>query len=156
VEEKQMKNKAMVCVSAVLGLALVFAITLHAGRSQAFYLDWHQVVPSGSGDPNVFGDGTIEVNSGQSRLCYTLRVFVYPSSSTDWPPIGATINHAPAGSNGPVVVDLAPDFGDASTSGCVAVDSSTARDIQRNSDQYYVLVTDNSHPEGAARAQLTR
>ena len=151
-----MKHKnLLICAGLVLTLALLSAISVQAGSARTLYLDWRQVVPAGTGDPNMFGEATVDANGGQGRLCYSLRVFLYPA--TDWPPTGAGIHRAPSGSNGPLVVDLKPDFSSVpTTSGCVSVNSALARDIQRNPAQYYLLVTDASHPEGAARAQLTR
>ncbi|HEU0295351.1 MAG TPA: CHRD domain-containing protein [Anaerolineales bacterium] len=138
----------------VLILVLLSAIIVQAGSPKTLYLDWRQVVPAGSGDPNMFGEATVDANAGQARLCYTLRVFLYPG--TDWPPTGASIHNAPFGSNGPLVVDLQPSFPSERASGCVTINSALAHDIQRNPAQYYLLVTDSSHPEGAARAQLTK
>ena len=136
-------------------LVLISAVKVEAGSAKTLYLDWRQVVPAGSGDPNMFGEATVSVNGGQGRLCYTLRVFLYPG--TDWPPTGAGIYKAVAGTNGPLVVDLHPDFSSGpTTNGCLNINSTLAQDIQRNPARYYVLVTDSSHPEGAARAQLTR
>lgn len=149
------KNKNLyICAALVLVLILISAISVQAAGPKTLYLDWRQVVPAGSGDPNMFGDATVTVNGGQARLCYSMRVFLYPSS--DWPPTGASINKAPSGSNGPVVVDLRPDFTTESPSGCLTIGSALAHDIQRNPAQYYLLVTDSTHPDGAARAQLTK
>ena len=145
-------------IGMVLILALVPLASVQAGKSRTLSLDWRQVIPSGSGNPNMFGDATIDVNAGQARLCYTMRVFVYPAG-TDWPPTAAGIHRAPAGSNGPLVVDLDPDWdplGKPNVSGCLSIDSGLAHDIQRNPSQYYLLVSDSSHPDGAARAQLTK
>lgn len=150
-----MKHKNLfVGVGFVLILALISVIGVQAASPKTLYLDWRQVVPAGSGDPNMFGEATVSANGGQARLCYTLRVFLYPA--TDWPPTGASIHKAPSGSNGPLVADLGPDFSSESPSGCLNINSALAHDIQRNPAQYYVLVTDASHPEGAARAQLTK
>jgi len=154
-EKNKMKHKnLLVWVGFVLILALVAVIGVQAASPKTLYLDWRQVVPAGSGDPNMFGEATVDANAGQARLCYTLRVFLYPG--TDWPPTGASIHNAPSGSNGPLVVDLQPSFPSERASGCVAINSALAHDIQRNPAQYYLLVTDSSHPEGAARAQLTK
>ena len=143
-------------IGIMLILAMVFVSGAQAGRPQNLILDWRQVVPSGSGDPNMDGMATIDVNPGQAELCYTLRVFIYASF---FPPTGATINRAPIGENGPVVVDLHPDFGpigQPDTSGCLTINSSLAHDIQSHPTQYYLLVTDTDYPDGAARAQLTK
>ena len=150
-----MKHKNLLIVMGfVLILALISTLNVRAAGPKTLYLDWRQVVPAGSGDPNMFGEASIDVNAGQARLCYNLRVFLYPG--TDWPPTGASIHNAPFGSNGPLVVDLQPSFPSERSIGCVAIDSSLAHDIQRNPAQYYLLITDASHPEGAARAQLTK
>jgi len=150
-----MKHKNLfVWVGFVLFLALISVIGVQAASPKTLYLDWRQVVPVGSGDPNMFGDATVSVSGGQARLCYTMRVFLYPA--TDWPPTGASIHKAPFGSNGPLIVDLGPDFSPETTSGCVNISSTLAHDIQRNPAQYYLLIADASHPEGAARAQLTK
>jgi hypothetical protein len=155
--EKKMKPKNLFIAAGarfVLILVLISAIIVQAGSAKTLYLDWRQVVPAGSGDPNMFGEASVTVNAGQASLCYTLRVFLYPG--TDWPPTGASIHNAPAGLNGPLVAELQPNFASETTSGCVNVDSALAHDLQRNPAQYYILVTDASHPEGAARAQLTK
>lgn len=154
-----MKHKIQFGIAAVIVvLALVSVIGVQAGKMQSFYLDWRQVVPSGSGDPNMFGSGTVDVNPGRGRLCYTLRVFIF-AGLQDWPPTGATIHHAPAGQNGDIVVDIDPNFGPlgtAETSGCLNISSGLAHDIQKNPSQYYLLVTDMDYPDGAARAQFSK
>jgi hypothetical protein len=154
-EKRIMKHKNLyICAGFVLVLVLISAISVQAAGPKTLSLDWRQVVPAGSGDPNMFGEATVDVNGGQARLCYTLRVFLYPA--TDWPPTGASIYKAPSGSNGSLVVDLQPDFSSESPSGCLNINSALAHDIQRDPAQYYLLVTDSSHPEGAARVQLTK
>jgi hypothetical protein len=148
----------LVGICLVLILALVPVMNARAGRQQILYLDWHQVVPSGSGDPNMFGDATINANAGRGELCYTMRVYIYYGTS-DWPPTSAGIYKAPYGSNGPLVIDLQPDWGplsQPSVSGCLNIDKALAHDIQRRPARYYLLVADSSYPEGAARAQLTK
>ena len=147
----------LLCLGFVFMLALLTVINAQAAASKIIYLDWHAVVPAGSGDPNMFGDGTVSVHAGQSRICYDLRVFVYPGDGSNWPPQSTGIYEAVAGSNGPLVVDLHPDFSSGpEVSGCVAISSSLAHSIQRNPTRYYLLVTSINHPEGAARAQLVR
>jgi hypothetical protein len=155
--EKDMNRKNLIIIIvALLLLAIFSAVSVQAGYQTTHYLDWRQIVPFGTGNPNMFGDFSYDVNSGQGELCYEMRVFIYPSSSPAWPPAGATIHEAPAGSNGPVVVDLQPAFDGANASGCVDANRSLAQDIKRNPSAYYLLVTDQTHPDGAARVQLTR
>lgn len=155
-----MKRKRLfLWLGLLLVLALIPLASVEAGRSRLLYLNWREVVPYGSGNPNMFAHATIEVNPGQARVCYDMDVAIYPAGGGIWPPTGATINQAPDGSNGPVAVDLDPDFGplgDPYINGCVSIDSGLAHDIQRNPTQYYLLVTDSEHPDGASRAQLTK
>jgi hypothetical protein len=154
-ENKKMKRKNLFLYAGLaLIVALISAVSVQAAGPKTLYLDWRQVVPAGSGDPNMFGEATVAVNGGQSHLCYTLRVFLYPGS--DWPPTGAGIHKAPSGSNGPLAVDLRPDFSTESPSSCVSISSTLAHDMQRNPAQYYLLVTDSTHPDGGARAQLAK
>ena len=153
-----MKSKRLlICIGLVLVLTLVSVLNVGAAASKIIYLDWHNVVPVGSGDPNVFGDGTVTVNAGQAQICYSLRVFVYPGDGSNWPPTSTGIYQARAGSNGPLVADLHPDFSSGpDVSGCVSVSSTLAHDIQKRPSDYYLLVTSINHPEGAVRAQLIR
>ena len=153
----QRKN-VLFSVCLVLILSLVPLLSVQAGKSKLVYLDWHQVVPSGSGDPNAYGEATINVNAGQGQLCYDMRVLIYFITS-EWPPTSTGIYRAPAGENGPLVVDLDPAWGplgDSTVSGCLNIDKTLARDIQKHPTQYYVLVTDSSYPDGAVRGQLVK
>lgn len=141
---------------SVLALVLlVFApmtSVLAGGKPLHVTMDWRNVVPEGSGDPNVFGHADIYVNSGQGELCYETRLFFYFDS-----PTGATINRGVAGENGPVVVDvgapIAPPRSTTAT-GCVSVSRSLLQEIHRNPTNFYYQVTDESHPDGATRGQL--
>lgn len=140
----------------VVVLLLMLGTTAGAqARSNFLYLQSQEVVPYGTGDPNMFGEANLDINAGHAQLCYTLRVFIYTGP---WPPTGATINHAPAGQNGPEVVNLKPHFEqyDPYASGCVSISSRLAHDIQKHPTDYYLLVTDADYPLGGARAQLTR
>lgn len=105
----------------------------------------------------MVGEASIDVNAGRGQLCYWMRVFVYPYD--EWPPTGATIRQAPAGSKGPVRVDLTPQFGplgDTTVSDCVSISKDLAHSIQKNPSQYYLLLTTEDYPDGAARAQFSK
>ena len=151
------QNALIVCLVFVLMLALLSVINVQAAGSRIIYLTSQAVVPAGSGDPNMFGDGTVSINAGQSQICYNLRVFVYPGDGSNWPPASTGIYQAAAGSNGPLVVDLHPDFSlGPNASGCVSINSRLAHDIQRTPSRFYILVTSINHPDGAVRAQLVK
>lgn len=146
-------KRNLMTVSVLMIAVLIFVTAspaLAGGKPFSMYLDWRQVAPSGSGDPNALGESSLTVNGGQGELCYHLRIFVFIFDTVT----GATIHQAPAGENGPQVVDLQPVFDGYNADGCVSISSSLAKDIQRNYSQYYLLVTDESHPDGAIRAQL--
>jgi hypothetical protein len=157
-EKWTVKQKTLyLCLGFVLMLALFSAINVQAAAAKTIYLTSQAVVPAGSGDPNVFGDGTVSVNAGKTQICYNLRVFVYPGDGSNWPPTSTGIYQGVAGSNGPLVVDLHPDFSSGpNVSGCVGVSSTLAHNIQRNPSRYYILVTSINHPDGAVRAQLVK
>jgi len=141
-------------------LSLVFILMIFAsaataaGKQLAVDLDWRNVVPAGSGDPNVFGDATVWVHPGQGRVCWEIGVVYYQSS---WPPTGAFIHRGPAGQNGPAVIDLGapiPPPDSYVAEGCVSASSSPLKDIQRNPSEYYLQITNQTHPDGATRGQL--
>ena len=157
-EKWNVKQKyLLLCLGLVLMLALISVINVQAAASKTIYLNWQAVVPAGSGDPNVFGDGTVSVNAGKAQICYNLRVFVYPGDGSNWPPVSTGIYQGVAGSNGPLVVDLHPDFSAGpNAGGCVGVSSTVAHNIQRDPSRYYILVTSINHPAGAVRTQLIK
>lgn len=151
------RKNLVICLGFVLILALLSVINVQAAASKTIYLTSQAVVPAGSGDPNMFGDGTVSIHAGQSQICYNLRVFVYPGDGSNWPPVSTGIYQAAAGSNGPLIVDLQPDFSSGpGVSGCVGISSRLAHEIQRNPSRFYILVTSINHPDGAVRAQLVK
>ena len=110
-EKWNLRNKnLLLCLGLVFLLALISTVSVQAAASKTIYLNSSAVVPAGSGDPNMFGDGTVSVSAGKAQICYDLRVFVYPGDGSNWPPQSTGIYEAVAGSNGPLVVDLHPDF----------------------------------------------
>ena len=152
------RKTVLFSVFLVLLLSVIPLSNVQAGRSKSIILDWHEVVPAGSGDPNAYGNATINVNAGRSELCSDLRVLIYFITS-EWPPTSTGIYKAPAGENGPLVVDLDPAWGplgDSTVSGCVNINKTLAHNIQKHPTQYYVLVTDSSYPDGALRGQLVK
>jgi hypothetical protein len=99
------------------------------------------------GDPDGSGTASIRINTRSNQLCYTLRVRgIEPATA-------AHIHEAPAGSAGPVVVELkAPTGG--SSSGCVKMDNAELHEILANPEDYYVNVHNDPYPGGALRGQL--
>ncbi|MDX1613659.1 MAG: CHRD domain-containing protein [Candidatus Promineifilaceae bacterium] len=152
-----MRHRRPLILVLLMLLVLIPLASVQAGRQQSLILHHQEVVPEGSGNPNMYGQATLEVNSGKGELCYFMNIYLFPYYN--WPPTGATINEAPAGMNGPVRVDLAPSFGpvgDTTVSDCLDIGKQLARDIQKHPAHYYLLVTSEDYPDGAARAQLSK
>ena len=101
------------------------------------------------GDPNGSGTARITVNPGQREVCWEIRV-----SNITLPASAAHIHRAPAGVAGPVVVTLSPPDANGVSSGCAPVDRALAKDILKNSENYYVNVHTTDFPDGAIRGQL--
>lgn len=146
--------KKLVLVFTLL-LALLWAFPASAsGKPLYVPLDWRNVVPSGSGDPNIFGNATVWVNSGQGQLCWEIRAVYYQPA---WPPTGAFIHRGAAGVNGPAVIDLGAPIPPSDTyvaSGCASAGFDLIKDIQRRPSEYYMQIINETHPAGATRGQL--
>ncbi len=101
------------------------------------------------GDLDGTGSATITVNPGQGEVCYELSV------SGIAPAEAAHIHEAPVGVAGDVVVPLLPPT-DGSSSGCVDVSRTLAKEILKNPADYYVNVHNAEYPAGALRGQLSK
>ena len=109
-----------------------------------------------AGDPN--GRGEVYVNGidgDPATLCYVLTV------SKIAPAHAAHIHKGVAGSNGPVVVNLAAPA-DGNAADCLTegetgkfVGDQTVADILAHPEQYYVNVHNEEFPSGAIRGQLS-
>lgn len=124
------------------------ALGQDGGRRLSIPLTGSEEVP-GPGDPDGRGTATVRINPGQMSLCYTLTVSKISS------PTGAHIHEAPAGSAGPIVINLKPPVGGQSE-GCAAVTRELALEIIRNPSDYYVNVHNAEFPKGAVRGQLRK
>ena len=104
----------------------------------------------GAGDLNGRGSFTATVDGDQ--LCFGITV----KNIDD--PAAAHIHRGQPDEAGPVVVPLtAPSSGDpGASSGCVDVDSATARAILKRPHRYYANVHTGPFPGGAVRGQLFR
>ena len=108
----------------------------------------------GPGDPNATGFATLRLNQGRMRVCYTVNW-----ANVDGTVFAAHIHRAPAGSPGPVVVDLfvgATHPGTGSASGCTQnVSAELIKEIRKNPSAFYVNVHSTPNfPGGAVRGQL--
>lgn len=156
-ESETMKRRQIILIAGLMllmPLVLMPMTGVEAGRTHQLYLDDGEVVPEGSGNPNLFGEATIEANGGKGRLCYTIRAFIY---GFDEEVTGVAIHEAPPGVKGPQRAQLASTIAEGETVGdCVFIGNTLAHDIQQNPEAYYLLVTTTNYPDGASRAQLAK
>jgi hypothetical protein len=101
------------------------------------------------GDPDGRGFATVTVNPGQGLVCYELSVSGIEAATA------AHIHEAPVNVAGPVVVHLLPPTG-GSSSDCVEVGRTLAKEILQDPSDYYVNVHNAEFPGGALRGQLSR
>lgn len=105
--------------------------------------------PNGRGEAYVFG-----VDGDAKTLCYVLTVDKIGTATA------AHIHEGAAGTNGPVVVTLAPPA-DGNAADCLTegeagkfAGDQTVADILANPSNYYVNVHNAEYPGGAVRGQL--
>ena len=122
------------------------------GRAEAGTGSNNAVVgdPNGRGEVYVFG-----IDGDPTTLCYVLLVDKIETATA------AHIHEAPAGTNGPVVVNLAAPF-DGDAADCLTegeagkfVGGQAVADILANPADYYVNVHNAEYPGGAIRGQLS-
>lgn len=134
---------AMAAIALVTGGAAI--AQENTGKKFEVALEGRQEV--GAGDPDGSGTASLRINPGLGQLCYTLSV------SGIEPARFAHIHEAPAGTNGPVVINLrAPTGG--SSSACLNIGRELALEILRTPEDYYVNVHNGPFPGGALRGQL--
>jgi hypothetical protein len=152
---KQRRLFATLLLAAIVALAIAGPASAaklggadQGGRQLTTTLTGEQEVPV-QGDLDGIGFATVTVNPGQGVLCYELSV------SGIAPATAAHIHEAPVGMVGPVVVGLQPPT-DGSSSGCVEVGRTLAKDILKNPADFYVNVHNAEFPGGALRGQLSK
>ena len=105
-----------------------------------------------AGDLDASGTARVTFNVGQRTICWDVAV-----TGTS-PIILSHIHEAPAGRNGPVVVDFgitrAVPVTDGTFSGCTQVSRELVKEIAKAPANYYVNVHSTQFPAGAVRGQL--
>jgi hypothetical protein len=102
-------------------------------------------------DPDGEGAAAVTIDRDNAEVCIDLRVANLDTVTM------AHIHHAPAGSNGPVVVPAGMSFANLpapTSANCVAVDPVLIADMVANPANYYVNVHTTVFPAGAIRGQL--
>lgn len=100
------------------------------------------------GDPNGSGNALVVVLPADLQVCIGARV------RNTAPLTVAHIHQAPAGSNGPVVVDFTTLIRGNEVRGCVSVEPGLLQSIRSNPAGFYVNVHSEEFPRGAVRGQL--
>ncbi len=168
-EKRTKLNVLGAAVAASIAAAFGVATTASAGHSNSVLtatLDGRNEVSASAtnsrmvGDPNGRGEAYVFGIDGDTKtLCYVLTVSNIGTATA------AHIHEAAAGSNGPVVVNLAaPADGNAADcltegeAGKFAVSNgvplATVQEILANPQDYYVNVHNAEYPGGAIRGQL--
>jgi hypothetical protein len=104
----------------------------------------------GAGDPEGTGQATVQLNATSGEVCWDITVM-----GITLPAAAAHIHIGAAGTNGPVVVPLAPPP-DATghSQACTTADPALVAAIAADAAAYYVNVHTTEFPDGAARGQL--
>lgn len=133
---------------AVIALAalLVAAPAVAGGRPLSADLAASNEVPGGDGDAT--GSAHVTLNQGQGEVCFHIT-----TDGLSTPAVAAHIHKAPAGVNGPVVVDF--QWATTGGMGCVDADADLIKEIRQNPSEYYVNVHNPTVPSGAVRGQLS-
>jgi hypothetical protein len=103
----------------------------------------------GPGDSDGAGKAIIELNPGQNKLCYKLRV------SNIAPATMAHVHIGPVGVAGGAVVTLTAPA-DGTSADCKTVSDELAKALLKTPGNYYVNVHTADFPNGAIRGQLTK
>ena len=103
----------------------------------------------GPGDTDGAGKAIVELNPGQNRLCYKLRV------SNIAPATMAHVHVGAAGVAGPVAVTLVAPA-DGSSAGCANLSEPLTKALLKDPGNYYVNVHNAEFPDGAVRGQLAK
>lgn len=123
-------------IAAAAALAMIggtAAGPADTGKPVQVELQPEQEVGDFTGVEGASGEVSLRLNPGQNQVCVdgVIDGFV---------PALAHIHEAPAGANGPVVVELSGLIDDNTIQGCVEVERSQIRDILTDPADYYVNV----------------
>ena len=124
--------------------------TSEADFGRVFTLRLTGAAEGTTGDTDGTGTAVVRIVRAKGNVCFKLTV-----QNIILPSVGAHIHRAPAGSNGPIVVQfVAPGASGTSTGCAVGVATTLIDEILANPANFYVNVHTTDHPGGAVRAQL--
>lgn len=137
--------------AAVVASLVVFASPSGAGAAVSdaiLVANLTGAAEVGGGDPDGTGRATLYIDGDSSSICASLRV-----QNID-PSTAAHVHQAPAGVNGPIVLELpAPKTGQSFE--CKATSPALLSALVANPGAYYVNVHNAAFPGGAVRGQLS-
>jgi CHRD domain len=107
-----------------------------------------QVIP-GPGDPDGFGTASLPNASDLGRICWDIH-----TNLVDVPLTGSLIHAGGPGQVGVVALQLFGEVNDPNPSGCRDADPDLLRDLNQNSREYYLEISNFPYPGGAIRGQL--
>ena len=99
-----------------------------------------------TGDHNDNAKAVLTINTSKRTICWT-----FSNYNGIGHPSRGKIGKAPKGKNGRFIVTLAQRF---LPKGCSTVAADTLTSILKRPAAYYLVITNVTHPHGAARAQL--
>jgi hypothetical protein len=111
----------------------------------------HVVADDGTanqGDPDGRMNASLIVDTVSGEVCVTTNAVDLDT------PTSFRLHEAPAGENGPAVLDLPVPALGRQDLGCVAGTLELAAAIVADSSRFYLLVTTDEYPDGAGRGQL--
>lgn len=104
----------------------------------------------GAGDPEGSGQATVQLNEATGEVCWNITV-----TGIALPAVAAHIHIGAAGTNGAIVVPLAPPPDATGISeACTTADPALVAAIAAAPASYYVNVHTTEFPDGAVRGQL--
>jgi hypothetical protein len=126
----------------------------HGGRPLAANLSGSNEVNAAGvpnqGDLDGGGVAAVTLNQGQGEVCINMTL------TNIVQPVAAHIHAAPAGTNGPVVVNFTSLISGFTVNGCVSADPALIKAIRQHPELYYVNAHNIDFPGGAVRGQLTK
>jgi hypothetical protein len=152
-----MRRHWIVVLAALAAAALVALPATAAKKKTPEYdrlaaLSGSEEAPN-AGDPDGYGAADFRIKG--NKVCFRIIATKIDQVTA------AHIHKAPPGQAGDIVVDLFSFKGKSQTlppriSGCAKTTAAIAKDIVRNSGDYYVNVHNEAFPTGALRGQLSK
>lgn len=125
--------------------SLAIAQTTYALHYTVFDIELNGANEVGaSGDPDGIGGGTLKIDAATNEI-----VWDFWANNIYVPIVGFHIHNAPAGMNGPVVVNFNSMFSGSLT-------SAVAQDILAKPSDYYLNIHTQDYPGGAIRGQVAK